>query len=502
MVALAQRVDVDPVRPRSRGRRPRTAADRRAQAPLQPPLAVPRAGPVGSAHRGAVPPAVGRPPGAAGRRRVPRPVPRSAAPRMRRVAAVHESLPLRQCTARLSVRVPRNGVRPGRHGPVRRAVHRRPVAATSTPRSPARVPGRGRRRSAATRRAAPRAGGPAGGGGAIRGRRRAPRPGRRAASGPSGAGSAWSRWRPCRSWCSPGPTAPAAGTCRWSGAGGWSPPAARRRRTSVRGTLASLLTTAETRERPDGELAATVDETELVLRWMEKPGTRLVDLTGTLACPAPGHGRLQRLPGPGRGRAGRPRPVRRRRGRWAPGRGPNACRTVPRRSGRPASIAGVITAIVMIDAATDSIPEVAAAIAELDGVSEVYSVAGDVDLIAIVRVREFEQIAEVIAGRINKVPGVLEHRDPHRLPRLLHATTSKRRSRSASTAPTRRTASDPSPLGGPGRPPAARLTCTQRSSSATARPSSTAAAARPCPRRARRAGGPAARRRQRAPRPR
>ncbi len=40
----------------------------------------------------------------------------------------------------------------------------------------------------------------------------------------------------------------------------------------------------------------------------------------------------------------------------------------------------MITAIVMISAATDSIPEVAQAIADLDGVSEVYSVAGHVDL--------------------------------------------------------------------------------------------------------------------------
>ncbi|MGY1644065.1 Lrp/AsnC family transcriptional regulator [Geodermatophilus sp. SYSU D00703] len=68
----------------------------------------------------------------------------------------------------------------------------------------------------------------------------------------------------------------------------------------------------------------------------------------------------------------------------------------------------MITAIVMIDAATDSIPEVAEAVADLEGVSEVYSVAGDVDLIAVVRVREFEQVADVVAGRINKVPGVLE----------------------------------------------------------------------------------------------
>jgi DNA-binding Lrp family transcriptional regulator len=67
----------------------------------------------------------------------------------------------------------------------------------------------------------------------------------------------------------------------------------------------------------------------------------------------------------------------------------------------------VITAIVLIDCATDSIPEVAETLAGLPGVSEVYSVAGHVDLIAIVRVREFDQIAEVIAGRISKVPGVL-----------------------------------------------------------------------------------------------
>ncbi|MBV9594100.1 MAG: Lrp/AsnC ligand binding domain-containing protein [Actinobacteria bacterium] len=67
----------------------------------------------------------------------------------------------------------------------------------------------------------------------------------------------------------------------------------------------------------------------------------------------------------------------------------------------------MITAIVMVSVEADKIPEVAASIAEIEGVSEVYSVAGDVDLIAIVRVREFDQIAEVIAGRLSKVAGVL-----------------------------------------------------------------------------------------------
>lgn len=67
----------------------------------------------------------------------------------------------------------------------------------------------------------------------------------------------------------------------------------------------------------------------------------------------------------------------------------------------------MITAIVLISAVTDQIPEVAAAIADLDGVSEVYSTAGDVDLVAMVRVRQHEELATVIAGNLNKVAGVV-----------------------------------------------------------------------------------------------
>jgi DNA-binding Lrp family transcriptional regulator len=72
----------------------------------------------------------------------------------------------------------------------------------------------------------------------------------------------------------------------------------------------------------------------------------------------------------------------------------------------------MITAIVMITTESDKIPEVAEAIADLEGVSEVYSVAGDVDLIAVVRVREFDAIADVIAGRLSKIAGVI-HTDTH-----------------------------------------------------------------------------------------
>lgn len=66
----------------------------------------------------------------------------------------------------------------------------------------------------------------------------------------------------------------------------------------------------------------------------------------------------------------------------------------------------MITAIVLIQAEVDRIPEVAEAIADIDGVSEVYSVTGNVDLIAMVRVREHDQFADVIADRLNKVDGV------------------------------------------------------------------------------------------------
>ena len=64
------------------------------------------------------------------------------------------------------------------------------------------------------------------------------------------------------------------------------------------------------------------------------------------------------------------------------------------------------TAIVFINAQVSQIPEVADAVAGLDGVSEVYSVTGQIDLIAMVRVRNHEDVAGVVADQINKVPGV------------------------------------------------------------------------------------------------
>ena len=72
----------------------------------------------------------------------------------------------------------------------------------------------------------------------------------------------------------------------------------------------------------------------------------------------------------------------------------------------------MVTAIVLIRAAVERIPEVAAEIAQLESVSEVYSVTGEFDLIAMVRVRAHEELADVIPGTLNKVPGV-QHTETH-----------------------------------------------------------------------------------------
>lgn len=66
----------------------------------------------------------------------------------------------------------------------------------------------------------------------------------------------------------------------------------------------------------------------------------------------------------------------------------------------------MITAIVFVKADVARIPEVAEQIAAIDGVSEVYSVTGQIDLITLVRVRKHEEVAEVVADQVNKVPGV------------------------------------------------------------------------------------------------
>jgi len=66
----------------------------------------------------------------------------------------------------------------------------------------------------------------------------------------------------------------------------------------------------------------------------------------------------------------------------------------------------VVNAVVLVGCEIDRIPEAAQAIADIDGVSEVYSVAGEYDLVAIVRVSSHEDLARVIPQGLAKVEGV------------------------------------------------------------------------------------------------
>jgi len=72
----------------------------------------------------------------------------------------------------------------------------------------------------------------------------------------------------------------------------------------------------------------------------------------------------------------------------------------------------VVTAIVLIKADVARIPETAQAIAQIPAVTEVYSVTGEFDLVAIVRVRGHDELGDVIPGTLNKVAGVT-HTETH-----------------------------------------------------------------------------------------
>ena len=67
----------------------------------------------------------------------------------------------------------------------------------------------------------------------------------------------------------------------------------------------------------------------------------------------------------------------------------------------------MVHAVVLVQCEIDEIPEAAQQIADIDGVSEVYSVAGEFDLVAVVRVANHDDLAAVIPGGIARVDGVV-----------------------------------------------------------------------------------------------
>jgi len=66
----------------------------------------------------------------------------------------------------------------------------------------------------------------------------------------------------------------------------------------------------------------------------------------------------------------------------------------------------MVTAFVLIEAQRDMIQETAQKLTKLDGVAEVYSVAGRHDLVAVIRVKTNEQLAEVVTGHMLRLEGI------------------------------------------------------------------------------------------------
>ncbi len=68
----------------------------------------------------------------------------------------------------------------------------------------------------------------------------------------------------------------------------------------------------------------------------------------------------------------------------------------------------MVTAIVLINADRKMINETAQELVKMEGISEVYSVAGQWDLVAIVRVKNNDLLAEIITSHMLPLPGILK----------------------------------------------------------------------------------------------
>ncbi len=67
----------------------------------------------------------------------------------------------------------------------------------------------------------------------------------------------------------------------------------------------------------------------------------------------------------------------------------------------------MVTAIVLIHAERHRINALAEELADIDGVSEVYSVGGGFDLVAIIRVRQNEELARLVTEHMAKLEGIV-----------------------------------------------------------------------------------------------
>jgi DNA-binding Lrp family transcriptional regulator len=66
----------------------------------------------------------------------------------------------------------------------------------------------------------------------------------------------------------------------------------------------------------------------------------------------------------------------------------------------------VIHAIVLIEAEQSALATLGGELADIDGVAEAYSVTGEWDFVAVLRLREHDQLAQLVTDRISGLAGV------------------------------------------------------------------------------------------------
>jgi DNA-binding Lrp family transcriptional regulator len=72
----------------------------------------------------------------------------------------------------------------------------------------------------------------------------------------------------------------------------------------------------------------------------------------------------------------------------------------------------MITAIALIRCKVGTVHRVAEALVDIEGVAEVYSISGAYDILAMIRVREYDALAPVVSERIAAVEGIV-HTETH-----------------------------------------------------------------------------------------
>ncbi len=68
----------------------------------------------------------------------------------------------------------------------------------------------------------------------------------------------------------------------------------------------------------------------------------------------------------------------------------------------------MVTALVLLNVERSKVTAVAEILAEMDGISEVYSIAGRYDLAVVIRARDNDQMAELVTGHMLKIDGIIK----------------------------------------------------------------------------------------------